>query len=74
MANIKLNSDTDFTPAQLREWLNKKYGSKQSGKLFTNQDIFMYTKRGYLPPVYSGAQIAILKTNGIGIKILRLKF
>jgi len=72
MTTIKLNSGTDYTPAQLREWLNEKYGAKQTGKPFTNQDVFMYTRRGYLPDKYSGAKITVIKTGSIGIKLLRI--
>ena len=74
MANVKLNSKTDYTPSQLKAYLNKKYGGKLTGKPFTNQDVFMYTKRGYLPPVYSGAKIEVINSEGISIKILRLIF
>jgi hypothetical protein len=74
MTNVKLNSKTDYTPTQLKAYLNKKYGGKITGKPFTNQDIFMYTKRGYLPPIYSGTKIEVMQTNGIGIRILRVIF
>jgi len=74
MTTIKLNPETDFTPSQLRDWLNKTYSTKSTDRPFTNSDIYMYTKRGYLPDVYSGAKIEIVKTENIGIKVLRLTF
>ena len=71
--SLLLNSQTDYTPKQLRESLNKLFGGKSSGKLFTNQDIFMYTRRGNIPEEYGGQKIKIVSNESIGIKILRIK-
>lgn len=74
MSNFKLNPETDFTPIQLREWLNRKFSTKISGRPFTNQDVYCYARRGYLPKEYTGAEIKFVENNEIGVKILRLKF
>lgn len=72
MTHFKLNPETDFTPSQLRDWLNKNFTTKESGKPFTNSDVYMYTKRGHLPDFYTGAKITVIENKSIGIKILRL--
>jgi|688.fasta_scaffold833502_2 hypothetical protein len=72
MEQIKLNRDTDFTPSQLRDWLSRHYTTKESGRPFTNADVYQYEKRGRLPDAYSGADITVLEDAAIGIKVLRL--
>lgn len=72
MSQFKLNPETDFTPSQLRDWLNKNYGTKDSGRPFTNSDVYMYARRMYLPEQYSGKKITVIENVEIGIKILRL--
>lgn len=74
MKHIQLNPETDFTPSQLRDWLNRQYTTKSSGRPFTNSDVYQYTKRGHLPEEYTGADIEVIEDTSIGLKILRLTF
>ena len=67
-----LNPKTDFTPKQLKEFLNNKYGTKTGGRPFTNADIYTYTKRGKLPHEYGDNVIQVIYNESIGVKILRL--
>jgi len=71
---VTINTNTDFTPSQLKKWLTEKYGVKKSGRPFTNQDIYQYMRRGRLPEQYSGATIKVIENPTVGIKILRLNF
>ena len=65
------NPNTDFTLVGLRDKLNEKYGVKKNGKPFTNQDIFMYARRGNLPKSCGG--FTIEKIEILGKQILRIK-
>lgn len=62
---ITLNPKTDFTPKQLKDFLEQKYNKKSSGKNFTNQDVYAYALRGRLPDAYSGKSIEILNFKGV---------
>ena len=74
MKQIRLNKETDFTPSQLRDYLNKTFTTKVSGRPFTNSDIYQYSKRGKLPDEYGGYEIKIIEDEKIGIKVLRVNF
>ncbi len=51
---VILSTQNDFTPASLKDFLNKVIHKKKSGKAFTYQDIQQYMMRGRLPEEYGG--------------------
>lgn len=67
-----LEPEKHYTPAQLKKYLQDKYGNKVSGKPFTNADIYQYTKRGNLPEEYGGNKISVINHTTVGVKILKL--
>lgn len=71
---IELDTETDFTPAALRDYLNNRFKNKATGKKFTMQDIQQYVLRGIIPPSYGGGfKVEVIESDEIGIKILRVK-
>ena len=75
---IDLKEGSDYTLTGLMNYLNKTYkhktfSDKKSKKKFILADIQQYAERGYLPDKYGGQKIEIIKSDKIGIKILRLK-
>jgi hypothetical protein len=70
---VQLNPETDFTLASLRDYLNDRFGQKDSGKPFTIQDIQGYEAKRHIPDAYGGYEVAVLENSTIGIKLLRLK-
>jgi hypothetical protein len=70
---VQLNTDTDFTLASLRDYLNERFGQKSSGKPFTIQDIQGYEAKRHIPDAYGGYEVQVLENEEIGIKLLRLK-
>lgn len=75
---ILIDQQNDFTPSQLKDYLNDKIGNKSSGKQFTYQDIQQYTMRGKLPVEYGGFDIETKVKNQyltiLTIKGLRKKY
>lgn len=71
--SVQLSSDTDFTLASLRDYLNQRFGTKDSGNPFTIQDIQGYEAKRHIPDAYGGYDIEVLEHKEIGIKLLRLK-
>ena len=67
-----LQVNKDYTPTKLKDFLNKKFGSKKSGKLFTYQDIYQYVLRGHIPYEYGGHPLTQIDDSGTGIKLLRI--
>jgi hypothetical protein len=49
--------DFRVSATNLVDILNTKFGAKESGKPFTNQDVQQYYTRGYLPDAYGGTII-----------------
>ncbi len=70
--NVVLKQGKDYTPSKLRDLLNTQFGEKKSGKKFTNQDIYQYAKRGYLPDEYGGLILKHIDNDAMGVKVLRL--
>jgi hypothetical protein len=70
---VQLNPDTDFTLAALRDYLNDRWGAKESGKAFNIQDIQGYEAKRHIPDAYGGYDIEVLENDLMGIKLLRLK-
>jgi hypothetical protein len=63
-------SENEYTIKSFIHYLEKKYGSKISGKPFNASDICQYQMRGYLPYRYGGQKIVC--TDKFGVKIITL--
>lgn len=71
---VVLSEDCDFTTSALVDFLNNKFGTKESGKRFRIGDLQHYVKRGCLPKQYGGQKIEIFENEAIGIKLIRVHF
>lgn len=67
-----LEPEKHYTPAQLKKFLQDRYGNKKSGRPFTNADIYQYTRRGKLPDEYGGNLISAVVHPKVGIKVLKI--
>ena len=68
-----VDPDTDFTCSKLAKFLNDVFGSKKTGKKFTNQDVYNYSLRGKLPNEYGGFKIIRVEVQEVGVTIMRIK-
>lgn len=48
---------TQYTLTGLKDYLQKNFGDKNSGKPFNDQDVAGYVKRGKLPDHFGGDKI-----------------
>jgi len=69
-----LSRTKDFTTSKLVKYLTDKYGSKESGKPFTIQDLQQYMGRLKLPKRYGGQRIESVESEEIGVKLIRVHF
>lgn len=69
---VTIDTNTDFTLTEIKNILNKKFKTKQTGKPFTIMDIYTYTKRHKLPIAYGGNRISVIKIRD-SFKLYRVK-
>jgi hypothetical protein len=70
---IDINEKTDFTTAALVDHLNKEFGSKETGELFTLGDVQQYLRRGFLPKKYGNNTLERIENAQVGLKLIRLR-
>lgn len=59
--------ENQYSIKSLKDFLNKKYNGKLTGKPFNDSDIAQYCLRGNLPHRYGGNQIKVSTVKGFKI-------
>lgn len=72
MKKLELTEGKDMTLDKFVDWLNEKFGSKESGKEFTAQDAYGYVKRGCIPLSYGLFKLKQVDYPKVGIKLIRI--
>jgi hypothetical protein len=61
-----------YTARGLVQYLQQNYKVKKTGKEFTNSDVEQYIRYGFIPKLYGGNCIEVVKSSINGCKVYKL--